>query len=412
MIEVGKLRAIINKELLLLSRDIHGLLLLFVMPIVFILIMSLAMQQDFASRAGVKIEVLVNDLASDEASRRLLELIAEKDVFTLVSDKALQSPDFLELIQNDRYALLLEVNPHLSDELNQHAENSLGDLLTITVAPATKRQNEMIFQSIVREVLSRLRLEYGLKKLQQSMPEDVLAKMDVLLNGSNGIGVVYSYQDKEGHLSDKQRQAPSSVQQSVPAWLVFSLFFVVVPLSNTLINERQLGTMNRLRTIDVRPWQLIAGKLVPYFVVNQLQVILMLLVGIYLVPWFGGDQLTLGESLPGLVCISVAVSCAALGYAILIAVLARTTEQATTLGGTSNIILAAIGGIMVPKFMMPEAMQQFSAVSPMSWGLEGFLDIFLRSGGVIEVFQEVMALLGFGFACLLLALVLFTYKTD
>jgi ABC-2 type transport system permease protein len=46
------LLATIRKELQLLLRDIHGLMLLFVMPVVFILIMSLALQDQFAQRDG------------------------------------------------------------------------------------------------------------------------------------------------------------------------------------------------------------------------------------------------------------------------------------------------------------------------------------------------------------------------
>ena len=75
---------------------------------------------------------------------------------------------------------------------------------------------------------------------------------------------------------------------------------------------------------------------------------------------------------------SAAVSLAALGYALLISSITRTTEQASLLGGAGNLILAAIGGIMVPKFVMPEAMQHLTNVSPMAWGLEGFLDVLLR----------------------------------
>src|SRR5690606_11953797 len=125
-------------------------------------------------------------------------------------------------------------------------------------------------------------------------------------------------------------QAPTSVQQSVPAWLVFAMFFVVIPLSNALISERQQGTLRRLRTFATSPFLPVIGKLVPYFFITQIQVALMLAVGVWLVPLLGGDRLTLGDSIPGLMLISACLSLAALGYGILIAVAARTTDQATT----------------------------------------------------------------------------------
>ncbi len=177
-------------------------------------------------------------------------------------------------------------------------------------------------------------------------------------------------------------KVPTSVQQSVPAWLVFSMFFVVIPLSNTFIAERNYGTLTRLQSMNISTAFLLAGKLLPFFIVNLIQVVLMILVGVFVVPLLGGDALTMGDSYSGLLLITTAVSFSSISLALLVASIAKTTEHATTIGGVFNIILAAIGGIMIPKFVMPHFMQTLSVVSPMSWGLEGFLDIFLRNGNV------------------------------
>jgi ABC-2 type transport system permease protein len=58
---------------------------------------------------------------------------------------------------------------------------------------------------------------------------------------------------------------------------------------------------------------------------------------------------------------------------------------------------------MVPKLVMPLAMQRLGDLSPMSWGLEGFLDIFVRGGGVAEVLPECGQLLVFAAVCLIIA---------
>jgi ABC-2 type transport system permease protein len=49
---------------------------------------------------------------------------------------------------------------------------------------------------------------------------------------------------------------------------------------------------------------------------------------------------------------------------------------------------------------MPDYMQKFADLSPMSWGLEGYLDIFLRSGSVGDVWPKALALLGLGMVML------------
>lgn len=371
------LSATIRKELLLLLRDIHGLLLLFLMPVLFILVMSLALQNQFAERAGSKIDVLVDDQAQDAASATVLQHLLQGQGFHWVTQAGGDVAAKRARIRHDEYAFLLTLR-HEGEAL--HAD--------ILVAPATGKPAEVIFTATVREALMRQRIGALMDFAQQQAGATP---------GDDGVQVQYSYQKAAG-------KPPTSVQQSVPAWLVFAMFFSVVPLSNALIGERQQGTLRRLRTLPVSPFLPIIGKLIPYFVINQLQVVLMVAVGIWLVPLCGGDRLAPGDSWGGLALMASAVSIAALGYGMLIAVLARTTDQATTLGGTGNIILGAIGGIMVPRFVMPEGMQHLAQASPMSWGLEGFLDIFLRNGGIAEVLPEAGALFAFGCVTIALAL--------
>ena len=100
---------------------------------------------------------------------------------------------------------------------------------------------------------------------------------------------------------------------------------------------------------------------------------------------------------------SMSTSMMALGYALCISVIARTTEQATTLGGVGNILLAAIGGVMVPVFVMPSFMQQLAQFSPMYWAVQGFLDIFLRNGNVAVVLAKAGLLASIGLLLLAVA---------
>lgn len=381
--------AILKKEFLLLSRDVHGLLLMFVMPVVFIIIMSLAMQQNFAALGGAKLQVLVHDLAANADSAALLSNLQAAEGFEFLTYGAdAPGDDLRQLVQEDRAAFLITVRALSRD---QHDNPVAANLL---VAPATNKQIEAIFVMAMKEVLRGLKVERMLQQLDgfdQGSSESLEELAAVVLD------LEYAYQGTDQH-------APTAVQQSVPAWLVFAMFFVVVPLSNTLIRERQCGTLRRLQTIATPPVYLVLGKLVPYFVILQLQVICMLAVGVYLIPLLGGDSLHLGSSWAGLALIAVSVSVAALGYAMLIAAGTRTTEQATTLGGAGNIILAALGGIMVPRFLMPPLMQDLGQLSPLAWGLDGFLDVLLRNGGVALVWPKALALCTFGVCLTVVAL--------
>jgi ABC-2 type transport system permease protein len=196
---------------------------------------------------------------------------------------------------------------------------------------------------------------------------------------------------------------PSSVQQNVPAWLLFAMFFIAIPLSTTWVQERQQGTYARLRSMGMSPVRLLLGKLVPYLGITLLQAVLMLAVGVWLVPLLGGGRLELGHAPAALCMMALAASFAAVSYALLVANLVSTAEQATIFTGVANLLMAAVGGIMVPRFVMPVAMQAVSLYSPMSWGLEGFLDVFLRQGDLRMAAPWALRLLVFGLVCLGLA---------
>jgi ABC-2 type transport system permease protein len=380
----------VRKELLLLMHDWHALLLLFLMPLAFLVIMSLAMQDEFAQRAGRKISVAVVDRDASDASRALIAAIAGGGTVSVRT--AQMEPALKEQLRSEGDAFGIEIKRGYSRTLPQ-AASPLSQRVVLVVAADTTRQTELIFAGTLREILARERLTA------------ILGPLAVLSSGSAGgfdaansrPAVEYAYRSSNG------TQAPSAVQQNVPAWLVFGAFFVVIPLSNTLIRERQQGTLRRLRTMPVSQGTLLAGKLAPYFLVNVLQVTLMLMAGCWLVPALGGEALQLHGSKAALAVVCAAISLAALGYALLISSITRTTEQASLLGGAGNLILAAIGGIMVPKFVMPEAMQHLTNVSPMAWGLEGFLDVLLRNGRVTDILFEAAALSAFGLVTLAIA---------
>jgi ABC-2 type transport system permease protein len=190
--------------------------------------------------------------------------------------------------------------------------------------------------------------------------------------------------------------SPSAVQQNVPAWLIFAMFFIAIPLSNTWVQERAQGTYGRLLSLGLPRWKLLLGKLLPYLCVNLAQAALMLAVGVWLVPLLGGDALALGSSPVALALMVLAVSFAAVSFALLIANAVRSSEQATIFTGVSNLLLAVLGGVMVPRFVMPAGLQSLGLLSPMTWGLEGFLDVFLRRGGLAQVAPRALLLFAFG----------------
>lgn len=374
-------RALIRKELLLLSRDPHGLLLLFVMPAVFVLIMTFALQNQYAMNSETRLDFfLLNQdggSMSTAFARELSSVRPFNRVLAEVPEEVLR-----HRTRADDVMFLVVIQPNFLNNLGNREQT-----VRLLVAPETSPVFAGIAEARVTELLNRFYLQYRMA----SLPGISAGVLDT----STPMVVSESLYDDSGVL-------PSSVQHNVPAWLLFAMFFIAVPLSTTLIHERQQGTLMRLQSMGVSAAQVLTGKVLPYLLVNLMQVVLLFLIGLYLIPLMGGDKLTLGDAPAGLVLVSVAASLAAVCYALFIARITSTVEQATIVAAVFNIIMAAIGGVMVPRFLMPETMRQLGDFSPMAWGLEGFLDILLRHGTITDVLPETGALLGFAVLMLVL----------
>jgi ABC-2 type transport system permease protein len=96
---------------------------------------------------------------------------------------------------------------------------------------------------------------------------------------------------------------------------------------------------------------------------------------------------------------------AAIGFGILLGTIADTQEQSAPFGATSVVVLAAVGGIWVPVFLMPEFMQSVAKFSPMNWGLNAYYDIILRNSGISGIAKELAFLFLFYLAMVGISLI-------
>lgn len=376
---------ILKKEFLLIIRNLHALIVLFVMPTVFIIIMSLALQNTYANKYDVKLSILLSSEKTSPALESFVQTLNDNTFFMFTL--APTTPIVDEALYQQKYDFVLTLSNDFNEKLGRSSNVSM----------ALFSRSDISYQQVafLKQFLSTKLSESVIKNLLEAQ-----GKAQNALNFNEIISHTYV-------LKDKNATTVTSVQHSVPSWLIFSMFFILIPISNTFINEKNFGTIDKIRSINVSLSKIIMGKFIPYFVMNQLQVFCMILVGMYLIPLLNGDALVIHGSLFLLMLISCVVSIAAISFALFIATLSNSSEMATILGGTSNIILAALGGIMVPKVVMPKFMQDVSEVSPMSWALDGFLDIIVKGGNFGDIQLNVMklflfALLFFTLACLML----------
>lgn len=377
---------LLKKEFTLILRDIHALLVLFIMPTLFILIMSLALKNSYSNTIDVKLKVAVQSTTQTQVVTKLIESINQNSFFDAFY---VQQNEAKERLYTDHYDFVLNVPEAFISEIKEQKENFNIEIFT---TPDMQQQKSTLLKSLIASYSTKTILDELLS--MQNISNEKLASL------SSSITVTTLAKDENFNIT------PTSVQQSVPAWLVFSMFFILIPISNTFINEKNFGTISRIRSINVSLLPILISKIFPYFIINQIQVVCMILVGMYIVPLLGGDTLEISGNYGMIFLVSSVVSIGSISFALLIANIAKTTEEATTYGGVSNIILAALGGIMVPKFVMPKFMQDATEFSPMSWGLESFLEVFVRGGSFSDISHYVYNMVFFAIICLILAYIL------
>ena len=137
-----------------------------------------------------------------------------------------------------------------------------------------------------------------------------------------------------------------------------------------------------------------------FVALSQLSIIFLL--GKYIFPYIGLPALLIPSNFIGLIVVSIASALAAISFAMLVGTYAKTQDQASGFGAITIIILAAIGGVWVPTFVMPEYLQTIGKISPLRWCLEGFYTLFLKGGDWYLLYPALLFLILFTFGCQIL----------
>jgi len=414
------LLATIRKELLEFRRDRAGILVLLVMPMALVLIVSLVQDNVMQATGETPIRVLLVDLDNGflgravEKNLRLdggLELIRKqgsREISEEAARKAVVDGDF-------RFCILIA--PGTGAALRERVRRRAGESFVPTSKPAEPDAPATVpglilhfdpavqgaFRTAVVNSLQRVLLGIELREKGAALSDTIERKMRQ--------GIVRFELDTETVLTlreapdsgGRSSRRPTAAQQNVPAWALFGMFFIVVPVSGALIRERQSGTLRRLMTMPISLAGLLAGKVVAYTLVCTAQFVLMVAIGSFVLPLLGTSGLIVGPEWPVVGIIALSAALAATGYGIMVGVLARSYEQASVFGAVSIVIAAALGGVMIPVYVMPRSMQAVSVVSPLAWGLNAFQDVFVREGTLSTVGPDLARLTLFSIATLSVA---------
>ncbi len=392
------------KEWKLLLRDPHGLAILFLMPVVFAVVMSVALR-DFLGDGGSRaFDLVVADADRGQVAADIIDALRALGTFDVKVLPDASAADLAELRER-RQAFGLILPAGSSARYAQVQASGDADRI-INAQPADRIELEWLVDPTLRadaRALAQAAVERALFGVEI---ERVYIRFSGRLidpqRGRGLLGLAGATQPAAAAASTMPRA--SSTQQNVPAYALLAMFMIVIPLSSAFIRERAQGTLLRLRSMPVPAVAIVGGKILPFLAINFAQMALCFAIGRFALARLGAPALTMPDAWAALTVLVLCASLAAIGFALAVAMFARTVEQATAFGATVVLLAAALGGVMVPKLMMPAALQQVAALSPIGWALDAMLELFVRNAGFARIAPDAAALLAVAALCLGLAI--------
>lgn len=386
-----KLLATIHKECRLLWHDKIGLFVLFIMPMFFILIISLLQASSPSQRQKLSILLINHD------SGNLVNIISsglQSNKFFIVDNvtNKMSIANATTSLMKGKHQALIIIPKNASKSITSYAKQSL---VVTAKKPTLTNPIQLIFDPTLQATIKtaiKNSLQLFIQKVQMQAMADAVS--NILGTKSADLSQMTSPIDTSTYLVFSHA-IPNPVQQNVPAWTIFGMFFIVIPLAGVMIKERSQGIAKRLRLVPFCQLGLLSGRVMAFSLINIIQLLLMFAVGIWILPLLGLPTLLIGNQWPLVLLSGLMVALAATGFGIFIGSWTRTFEQAAAIGPILIVIAAAVGGIMVPLYMMPTHLQVFADLSPLYWGQSIFIDLLVRHADFGQILPGLLKLLGF-----------------
>ena len=479
------LQAVIKKEFIQLIRDIPGLIILFLMPLILIFAVTGTQENAFKTLYDNKSDILFVDNDQEYLGKTIKEGLEKSGYFHVINEikgmrldvamaqREIAAGDYQVgiVIKNGateaaRKKAIRRIQKSFGNDSTFNASDTLSSYKSVDVYfdPTTRDSYKNAVTSSLGRLVQSVEIKIILNTFFEALPQELNQQLHppikkYLLSQLDEMEVIFTNElkkrmgenlpsdfkieaqprevtfditddirkgikfnddlENDNLISIDQRNAqhenavikPTLVQNNVPAFALFAMFFIVIPLAGSLLTERNEGTYNRIRTLPVTYFTILWGKIVVYASICILQLALMIIAGMYFLPLiYGMPALEIGSNYPALLLAAFASAFAAIGFGLLVGTFASSQSQAGIFGSFMVLILAILGGIFLPVYMMPKPLQLASIVSPLRWGIDSFLDIFVREAGLKVIWLNLTRLFLFFILAMTLATLTFVKR--
>jgi len=367
---MGRIMAILKKEILQMRRDRLTLGMVFMLPMVQLLIFGFAIQTEVKH-----IPTAVFDQSLSAESRDLLEAFSASGYFDIAYN-AKGYAEITKMIDSGKARVGIIFPPDFAERLKR------GD--TAPVQVLVDASDSMSSASAIATANS-----IGLLKSQK-----------ILLQKAPAQNIPYDIRVRPWYNPDG-----ITAYYMVPAILgIIVTMTMVMMTSMAIVRERERGTLEQLLVTPIRSYELMIGKIIPYIALGYVQITVALLVGVavFRVPIRG--------SLAELYLLTLFFITASLGIGILISNIARTQMQAFQMSFFVLLPSILLSGFMFPREAMPVIIQYIGNLIPLTFYLTIIRGIILKGIGFPYLISQVAALLVFSMVLTALSILKFKKK--
>lgn len=390
-----------KKDLKLFFHDQRSVILTFLLPLILITLFAFAYGGigESDGRSG-PVYLLVTDLDKTAYSEEIIHKIDSlEDIRVIISD----SVNARELVTRGEYACALVIYSGFQDSLE------FGGQTPVEIVYDRSREMEtgIVRQNLISTFISstsEIRIKKSIENyLQDLFPDD----------WNDLAGDIFRTFPQDD--TDKQPIKWTSVVgekndtrlgliQAVAGTAILMLLFSVAGVGTSILEEKENGTINRLLYSPLKRSAILYGKMLFAFFISIIQLITM-----FLFAWLVFNM-DMNVNVAGLILMVISTSFAVSSMGIFLAAVAKTRQQAQNLSTIIILTMSAIGGSMIPLFIMPPVLQKIALLSVNYWGIQGFYDLFWRSLPLEAIVPEILVLMSIGLVMTLTSIFLFRQR--
>ena len=371
------------------------LLLTFLVPIAFFSIFAVIFGGGLGRGTTPRIKVVAVDEMQSVVSRQVMSALREQESLRFVRENdadALQRDEAMELVRSGSATMAIVFR-------NDHDQ-----LAAELMADASEQVAAQVVSALVNRSMMLSEAEYQVSQLADSDQNDTEGSVDAVATGvpkDEPFGIEASLQRKVEVIDVMgEGKANPVVSMYASGIAVMFLLFGATGGGGALLEERENQTLDRLLSTQMSMDQLLLGKWFYMSSIGVLQVGVMFLWAQFV---FNVDLL---GHLDGFLMMTVVTALAASAFGLFLATLCKSRGQLNGLSVILILTMSALGGSMVPRYLMSDELQQYGLWTFNAWALDGYTKVFWRELPVDALAPQLAVLLTSGVVFLLAARVL------